>query len=134
MFSTRPGTLLASSRDLTVIYIKKKSSCLNAGKRHERIRWLQFLLWPHEGSGEQPWHRLAPLCEGTCCGPRWPGWDFRGFPAPEQVGSGQGAEGGALAMYSALTVTVTSVPSAHALHSLGEGLAGQRGKRRGPGM
>ncbi|XP_061040000.1 transcription initiation factor TFIID subunit 4-like [Eubalaena glacialis] len=62
----------------------------------------------------------------------WPGWDFRGFPAPEQVGAGQGVVGGASAMYLALTVTATAVPSAHALRGLGEGLAGQRKQKPRP--
>lgn len=51
---------------------------------------------------------------------------FPGLPAPEQVGDGQGAVGGASARCSVSTLTATAVPPAHPLLSYREGLAGQK--------
>lgn len=63
-----------------------------------REKWRAASGRTHSGS--------AARREGTCCGARWPSGDFRDFLAPEQVGTGRGAQGEAAEMCSASVPTI----------------------------
>lgn len=122
--------MVSSLKKLAVTYLFLNSR-LDTQKGHEQEQRIAVLRMATRGKWWAASRRTSDLlCQGTCWGPRWPAWGFRGFPAPEHVGAGQSAAGEASARCSVSTLTAPAIPPACPRLGL-EGLEGRRGQSGG---